>query len=367
MKEFAALKELIKECMFMKNIKTKEELMEFIKTSEYWADTWAVSTLERVLNIKIVIFSEEYYRANDINSVLNCGQLNDSELETRGSFSPEFYILTSYSGDHYQLITYKDKNIFKFKEVPYDVKILIVNKCIEKDAGPYYLIQDMRNFKVNLGLAANVGEPTIPEQEETLLDKDLYDNSIIFKFNSESSNLKAPGKGSGEKIPAKKQFEFAELGEIADWRKKLDDKWSAPFTLNGHRWQSVQHYYIGSQYKKGFPDFYLQFSLDSDSEISKDLKMAKMAIESKTGKMKNKVVRPPQVKPDADFFEISREPRSISERRIALEAKFEQNPELKRILLLTKKAKLIHNLKGEEPEIDGMLMNLRKRLQVTST
>src|SRR6056300_1965367 len=121
---------------YMKNIKTLDEFKDFIKTRHYWADTWAISTLERLLNIKVIIMSETAYKNGDLDSVLSCGQLNDDELEKVGGFKPEHYTITSYDGTHYKTISYKDKKILKFSEVPYDVKALIVNKCMERNAGP---------------------------------------------------------------------------------------------------------------------------------------------------------------------------------------------------------------------------------------
>jgi len=43
----------------------------------------------------------------------------------------------------------------------------------------------------------------------------------------------------------------------------------------------------------------------------------------------------------------------------ALTAKFE-NPEFKKVLVATKKAKLLHFVRGSEPEVDMLLMELRK-------
>jgi hypothetical protein len=151
--EYEVLKEkllvsndMVKEFEFMRNVDTIEKLREVVKTTTYWADTWAISTLERKLNIKCLIFSEEMYTSGDKNSVFQCGQLNDEVLEQQGHFSPNFYIMTTYTGNHYRLISYKTKYIFKFSEIPYDVKIQVVIKCMERNAGPYYIIQDFRNF-----------------------------------------------------------------------------------------------------------------------------------------------------------------------------------------------------------------------------
>ena len=77
-----------------------------------------------------------------------CGQLNDEILQSKGVFVPEFYIMAEYNGYHYKLISYKKKMIFKFKEIPYDIKNLIITECVKKNAGPFAIIPDVQEFKL---------------------------------------------------------------------------------------------------------------------------------------------------------------------------------------------------------------------------
>lgn len=353
-------KRLLEEFEYMKDIRNIDDFKAYIKTSKYWADTWAISTLERVLNIKIILLSSQSYRTGDLDSVLNCGQLNDSDIQRQGQFKPDYYILTDYTGTHYTLITYKDKHIFKFSELPYDIKALVINKCLERNSGPYYLIQDFRNMKLKLGLDANEGEPI--DTETDYIHTDLFDPNIVFMFHSQSNSAPRPGKGSGEHINDEIAPEYNKLYAIPDWRRKLDDTWSAPFTVDGKRWNTVEHYYLGSQFKKGFPDFYVKFSIDSDTEISKDLALARIA-GGKTGKTKDNVLREKHITIDPDFYEMKENPRHRTERTTAIIAKFKQNLDLKQTLLETKQAKLLHFIRGKEPESDIELMKLRKELQ----
>jgi len=354
--------ELMSEFKHMAAIDNLDKFKEYIKTSSYWADTWAISTIERLLNIKIIILSNESYEQGDLDSVLQCGQLNDSDLEKQGNFNPDYYIMTCYLGNHYQLITYKHKRIFKFTEIPYDIKVMVINKCIERNAGPYYLIQDFRNMKTRLGLSADEGAPT--EDEEEYLVDDLFDPEITFMFYAKSAATAKAGKGSGEKIPETRLLEFNFLNKdpmSKEWRRKLDDGWMTAFELDGHRWSSVEHYYLASQFKKGYPDFYLKFSLDSETDISKDINLARAA-GSKSGKLKDRVLRPKNIKFDADFNEPDFVMRNVEERAKALEAKFMQNQDLKKILAETKKAKLVHFIRGDRPIADDSLMKLRGKI-----
>jgi hypothetical protein len=139
-------RENLKEVEFMKNVDTLEKFKRELTQSSFWADTWAISTLERLLNVKFIILSSEMYNAGDNNNVLQCGQLNDDILENLGVFNPEYYIIVAHTGRHYELVTYKNKRIFKFKEIPYDIKDMIVNKCMERKNGPYNLIPEFQKL-----------------------------------------------------------------------------------------------------------------------------------------------------------------------------------------------------------------------------
>jgi len=343
----------IKEFKFMNGVDTIEKLREVIKTSLYWADAWSIFTLEQKLNVKLIILSEESYKNNDKNSVLQCGYSNNNE---NTDLSPNFYIMVSYTGNHYSLISYKSKYIFKFPEIPYDIKIIVTIKCMEKNSGIYSKIQDFRNFESKLGINPDDGY-CADDDDDSNPD---YDSNIVFMYYHKSNPLPKAGKGSNEKIPNEKIIEFTDLNlkTNTDWRKKLDDYWTAPFTLNSKKWSSVEHYYQASKFRKTNPDFYNLFSLDSaNSDFSKDVEIAHAA-GSKTGKYKTKILRPSTVKIDPDFYGG----RNQEEREQALFAKFSQNEDLKKILLSTKNAKLIKYVAKSEPEKDCLLMKVRKSI-----
>jgi predicted NAD-dependent protein-ADP-ribosyltransferase YbiA (DUF1768 family) len=354
-------KEMMDEFNFIKDVNTFDEFKEYIKSSNYWGDTWAISTLERLANIKFIILSEEAFLSKppDLDAIMQCGQINDEDIDAAKTFKPDYYIIISYTGLHYKLITYKKKGALKFKEIPYDIKSLVINKCLERNAGLYYLIPDFRNYKSKVGIDVNVGSPD--DGEDDISNKDLYDNSDVLMFYSNSNARPKAGKGSGEKLSLRNVSMYKNLNNINDWRRKIDDSWQVPITISGMRWNSVHHYYLGSHYKKGFPDFYKQFSLDSGSDISENIEMAVAAV-SKTGIYKKKQLRKTEIVQDSDFYEIKENPRHIIERELALEAKFTQNNDMKQLLLETHRSKLIQFKRGKEPILDEGLMKLRKKI-----
>ena len=357
--------QILNEYKFMKGVDTLEKFKKKVQSCEFWADTWALSTMERVLNIKMIPLSYEAYQTKDLNNVIQCGQLNDRVLENKGVFRPEFYIMVDFNGYHYKLISYKNKSILKFMELPYDLKRKIIDKCMEKNAGPFSLIPDFQKMKKEI--SAKQSSNRSEEENDAHLDTELseaklrglYDDDIVFLFYIKSNDKPLPGKGTGEKIPKDQLKEFAKLATIPQWRKKLSDFWIAPFTLDNHQWSSVEHYYQASKFKKGHPDFYLSFSLDSGTEMSKDAAMAKSA-GGKTGKYKGELLRPREVEIDADFFG-KRDQKSLKE---AQTAKFSQNADLKELLVASKKAKLMSHSRGKEPVTMDSLMEIRSDLSI---
>jgi predicted NAD-dependent protein-ADP-ribosyltransferase YbiA (DUF1768 family) len=351
---------ILEEYKYMKDVDTLEKFKRKIQTCEFWAETWALSTLERILNIKFILLSSDAYKTKDFANILNCGQLNDSILESRGEFTPEFYIMVDYLGWHYKLITYKKKHLFTFSELPYDIRKLIVDKCMEKNSGAFALIPDFIRFKDHINSKSGVSKVCKFEELSDAKIRGLYDESIVFQFYEKSSNDRVPGKGSGESIPKEAVLDFSDLNSISNWRRKLDDFWVEPdktFVLDGRRWNSVEHYYQGSKFKESNPEFYLSFSAEAGTDLSKNPEMAKAAASS-SGKHKGELLRPTEVSIDPTFYGKRKEKELFD----AICAKFTQIEELKRVLLETKNAKLMHYLKGKEPEMAEQLIMVREKI-----
>jgi len=355
--------EMLQEFNFMEGINTIEDLRRKIQTSSFWGETWSISTLERELNLKFILFSEQSFDMGDQDNVLNCGQLNDTILQDAGVFNPTHYIMLAYSGNHYELIKYNKKGAFTYDELPEKVVKLIKDKCLERQAGPYYLIPEFREYDIQeKNDSKNEGEDIDEEVMEKLItpEKELYKEDVVFQYYSKSAGNKFPGEGAGEVLNKERKKEFIELSKISDWRRKLSNFWESNLKLDGKTWKSVEHYYQGNKFKEKHPEFYEKFTLDSSSDISKEPALAKAA-GGPTGKYEGKRVRDEKIKIDEGFFDKKDEVMSLAQ-----QAKYEQNKDLADILLKTNDAKLMHFKRGSEPERQDILMKIRSKL-VTST
>jgi predicted NAD-dependent protein-ADP-ribosyltransferase YbiA (DUF1768 family) len=334
---------------YMKEVRSTQQLKERMMTSLYWPDAWGIATMERILNMKFVVFSSNAYETGDIDNVLQCGGSDaiDAAILKRGVFEPTAYVLidkgivmtmagggggggrsrsrsprTSSSGSGsgsglggigagtggfiskttnqhtYKLITYKTHGILSFSELPYDIKLLITTKCLETQSGAFCMIPQFKLFQKELGISVDDLQPTSLDdllEEVHMADSagtgrragsHLYSPDIVFQFYAKSNPNALPGAGPGEKIPEQDKIHFQKLATFDNWRRKLSNFWCEPFLLDNHTWQSVEHYYQGSKFKNNNREFYLKFSLDSRSELSVDPMLAKAA-GSKSGKWKN--------------------------------------------------------------------------------
>lgn len=338
-------KEMMNEFGYMEKIGTLDEFKHFITTPKFWADTLTISALERELNIKIIILSQESYDTDDKDNVITCGQLNGDQLTEIGKFEPSYYIIMQFSGDHYDLIGYKSKFALQFKEIPYDLKKLIVMKCLEKSSGPYNLIPEFKDMK------SMYDSKIIHEETKFETEDNLFNDSAVFQIYHNSNDKPFPGKGSGETLnpdDPETRKKYAELVKIINWRRKLANTHVEPFLLKGKNWSSVEHYIQAQKFKKT-PELYDQFTIESKSTISEDPIKARDAGTKKTYfKDKYKV--------DSDFSS------KLSEYLVeALEAKF-AHEYLKTILLATKDAKIVSFARANTPPVMTELMEVRKSM-----
>ena len=328
-----------------------EKYKERIVLNNCCINSNAISIIERELNIKTIIFSE--IDCKDQNEVITSEKYIDGKI----LYKPDYYILISVRNGYYKTVSYKGKKILEFPEIPYNVKMMIIKKNMAGISGKYASIEDFKNYSSFTGIR-DISQNIICNNHN-----DLYDPCMKLMFYSKSSNKHA-GEGSGDTIDMSNIQLFTELSCIDNWRQKLDDSWvdiDNPIKVDGKKYASVVHYYQGSKYKNGFPEFAEQFSLDSGSKISKDLQMCNSASSINGSIIVNNDtlrLRPKNVVVDRDFYEG----RNIIERQKAINMKFNQNFQLRKILINTKKAQLNHYIGNKTPEIAIALMTTRLNL-----
>jgi len=374
-KEKKAASELLHEYRWMRGVNTLEKLKKKMRTCGFWAESWTLQTLEMMLNVKLIVLSSWNYSHRDYDNVLLCGEMTSPDIVKKGVFKPKYYIILDYTGNHYKLVTYKRKRIFEFNDIPNKIKKLIVDKCMEKGKHTYNYIPKFKLLQMSMKdsptSSLSPGDDAGPEDQgdpskepvdegSDLSKKPTFDDTTVFQFYSKSADKPLPGKGAGERIEPRNIKQFADLAAMPGWRKVLSNFYMGPFKLDNRTWNSVEHYYHANKFKKGHPEFYQQFTVESGTDISKDPAFAKAA-GGKTGKYKKKDwKRPKDVVIDADFFSSGRNQQVMEAGQLA---KYSQNEAAKAVLLATKDAKLQHHVRGQPPIIFYDSMKIREELK----
>lgn len=321
------------EYRFMKGILTRDEFQKKIRTCSFWAETWAIADVERILNVKFIILLQTEYAQSDVNNVVQCGHPH------KGLFRPDYYIIMTRTRAEYQLVSYKGRRMMTYIELPHDLKRMIVDKCVEYEITGFSAIPEFMK--------------STTDDTQIIFGDKLFDDDIVFVVHVQSSN-NLPGHGNGEHIPEQLISEYAELSSDVKWRNKLSNEWMQPFELDGRRWLSAEHYYQGSKFKKNNPNFYRQFSINSGMEIANNVEMAKSA-GRKTGMHRGIHYREQGVSRDGGF-------KKEDSMYTALVAKFTQHPDLKDVLMNTMNAKIMIHRRGMQCVPAIALMRVRKQL-----
>jgi hypothetical protein len=332
-------KELMKDFYFMKEINNTQQLKDFVLTSEYYADTIAISIIERELKLKLILLSYENYIQDDVNNVILCGQLNDDNLSKQGNYSPKYYIILQFEGLHYKLITHNSKTTFTFTDLPNKLKNKIYEKCCENNRGPFGIIEEFQKMKDSDKERDNDDDEKIDSIE---INGDLFDEDVIFQYYEKSSSKPIPGKGPGESIPISKIKDYSKLQSIPNWRKQLSNKYEKEFELDEKKWLTVEHFMNANKFKNN-KDIYDNLSTVSGTDESKDVSKIKESVKG--------LIR------DKDY-----DKRYNDLLKRAIKAKFSQHEDLQEMLKETKRAKLVNYQVKKEPITSFELMRYRKTL-----
>ena len=329
----------------MEGVNTFDEFKDAIQKQTYYADDASIPIIESILNIKVIIFSEECYDNGDC-SVIQCGVTQNN----KNDINPDYYVLACHIGNHYKLIKFKERSIFKFPELFYTIRYRIVELCLEKGMGPFGQIKNFRDMKNQLLLKEPESSPSLSQEVG------LFNPNIIFRLYYKAPQArKGPGGGQGEIIPIENKSEYAKLNKIKNWRQVLSNMYQHEFICDKYRWLSIEHYIQGNKFKNQ-EDIYKEFTLESNSVLSKDPELARYY---GLGKMKNnKRVRPKEVKLDPAYDESAAYTSAI-------ECKINQDDTFKQTLIETKDAKLLLQIARKPPREQIELMTIRNKLKVS--
>jgi len=386
---------IFQDLKFMQKLDTLEKFKTKMQTCDIWGNAWMLSTMERILNVKFVVLNYEAFKSKDISQILWCdyelwdeNQDNVSFLRQRGSFDPDFYILLEKYGHEYKLVAYKKKQIFVFEELPYDLRVLIAEKCLEMGGvccgnasgggggggtgkSLFSLIPDFIRFQ-NQAMIKNVStynKAQIQQRDKEELSessiRNLFDDNIVLQIHAHATDDVLPGHGAGEKMSYQTMLSFANLHSVKQWRQKLDDEWldlKQPFLADGHYWNSVFHFCQASKFKTTNPTYYLLFTAESATPLSKQIDLARAA-GSASGEFKGRRIRPVDIAIDKRACSVFLDKMLP----MAYEAKFGQNEEMRFLLLETKNAKIMKFRKGKSPVMCDALMLTREKLREKKT
>lgn len=122
----------LKKMEFMDQVNSLDELKNVIMSDDYWGDNFAISLLERLMTdekIKIIVFLEDMQKNSDEAKIVSCNNYNSIDLEPQKSVKPKKYIILSLTETRYRLVTYRNKSLLSFKELPYGLKRRLIDNC----------------------------------------------------------------------------------------------------------------------------------------------------------------------------------------------------------------------------------------------
>ena len=193
---------------------TFSKIKKFILNDSFWANNWAINELEKKLELKAIILSEENFDQGNLENILQCtntdkkvvpkckicgithNQLTNPDvsktdfinkhskigivdhefidIEEESIVKPRGYFIVTYSGNHYELISYKDENsiinVFynKPNELPKKVKDLVKRICPNMIKFPKFI---RKKTKLSKKQSPKKTSPVKPNSGQTSVKK----------------------------------------------------------------------------------------------------------------------------------------------------------------------------------------------------
>lgn len=185
-----------------------------------------------------------------------------------------------------------------------------------------------------------------------IMDNIAETPTVLMFFSRSTDSL--PGLGIDESIHNCNRSKYEELAKIPHWRRVLSNFYTRDgdahlFVLDGLHWRSVEHYFQAAKFVSINPQYYASFALESGSPLSRA-----------DGPVAKKAGREIKLTPNEVADWDARKDVALARAR---EAKFTQNQDCKRILILTDGALLTHRASVRSPICyETALMDLRKKL-----
>jgi hypothetical protein len=172
-----------------------------------------------------------------------------------------------------------------------------------------------------------------------------YSTQMTDKFFFHSKSAPAtPGKGVNESLAT--SADYTTLKSNPHWRRALSNFWIGPFTLDGHRWNTVEHYFQAQKlYIAIGPERSLRDIPEKTFEESELFRLFcfdglnPYSTASEDGSAAQKRRKWYYLTPHELMLWDSRKEEVMAKAQFA---KFSQNPTLKAILLATGHAELWH-------------------------
>ena len=332
---------------FMENLTTKEMFKTFIMTESFPANAWSITNVERLGGFKLILLNEPVFNEGDTTDVLQCFVDNINDIGT--PFVPSQYMIVCEMNDGlYRLINFDElTKTFTFKNLPEVIKTKVADKCWDNDSGGlFHEIADFSKFTTLYKETHKTPEDSVEHvYSENTVDEDIanklnpdFSNLTVFRFHKVANSNPLPGMGHGESIGPETVLEYSILSGIENWRRKLSDMYISQFELDGHKWNSVEHYYQANKFKQSAELFDKFISHDvAKSNIETDSTEAQLYGNSITRKRRTGATYVKYTELIDDDYTIE---DGLLARENAQRAKFSQNYDLKQMLISTKNARL---------------------------
>ena len=96
------------------SVENRQRVHDEMMKKDFWGEEYCLKVFERELNIKFVIMNSDKQKIEGTNN----------------KFDAQEIVLLYYSGNHYQIVSYKDKHIFDIMEDLEDIETMLVDNDV---------------------------------------------------------------------------------------------------------------------------------------------------------------------------------------------------------------------------------------------